>query len=150
MIVLPRDRPGIRARLDGGGVGLLAIAMMPLAVPLPEGRDTGWPALIVAGLAPAALAFWTFHRLEHRAQVRGGDPLVRPSLFNDAGAGAGVVTTMLEGGNVLSAERSGLLFFMLLGSGHARLPYVHAHALAPPACAVLLLAAALLCGRRFR
>jgi hypothetical protein len=150
MIVLSRDRPGIRARLDGGGVGLQAIAMMLLAVPLLEGRDAGWPAWIGAGLALAAPAFWTFHRLEHRVQVRGRDPLVRPSLFNDAGTGAGVVTTMLEGGNVLGVARSGLLFFMLLGSGRARLPYVPAYALALPACAVLLLAAALLYGWRFR
>jgi hypothetical protein len=63
--------------------------MMLLAVALLEGRGAGWPAWIVAGLALAASAFWTFHRLEH--------------------------------------SRAAL-----------------------PACDVLRLAAALLCGRRFR
>jgi hypothetical protein len=41
----------------------------------------------------------------------------------------------------------GLLFFTLLGHGHPGSPYVHAYALALPACAVLLLAAAVLVHR---
>jgi hypothetical protein len=150
MIVLSGDRPGIRARLDGGGVGLLAIAMMLLAVPLLEGRDAGWPAWIGAGLALAAPAFWTFHRLEHRVQVRGGDPLVRPSLFNDAGAGAGVVTTMLEGGQ--RARRRALGTLVLHAARfRTREPALRA-CLCAGAARVRRLAArrGVLCGRRFR
>ena len=65
----------------------------------------------------------------------------------EAGAGAGMITTMLEVGNVLGVALGGLLFFTLLGTGHLGLPYVHVFAWALPACALLLVAAALLVHR---
>jgi len=48
---------------------------------------------------------------------------------------------------VLGVALGGLLFFTLLGHGHPGSPYVHAFAVALPACVVLLLAAAVLVHR---
>jgi hypothetical protein len=93
----------------------------------------GWelaPTLFVAGLG----------------QGLGMSPLVGTIIAglepDEAGAGAGVVTTTLQMGNVLGVAGGGLLFFTLLGSGHAGASYADAFAIALPACAVLLLIAA--------
>jgi hypothetical protein len=65
----------------------------------------------------------------------------------DAGAGAGVVTTTLQTGNVLGVALGGLLFFTVLGHGHTAVAYASAFAWALPACALLLLVAAVLVHR---
>jgi EmrB/QacA subfamily drug resistance transporter len=65
----------------------------------------------------------------------------------DSGAGAGVVTTTLQVGNALGVALIGLLFFAILGSAEAGSAYANTFALTLPACAVLLLAAAVLVRR---
>ena len=62
----------------------------------------------------------------------------------EAGAGAGVVTTTLQVGNALGVAIIGLLFFALLGSAAPGAEYADAFALTLPACVALLLAAAVL------
>jgi EmrB/QacA subfamily drug resistance transporter len=62
----------------------------------------------------------------------------------EAGAGAGVVTTTLQVGNALGVAIIGLLFFALLGAAGPGPAYADAFARTLPACAVLLLAAAVL------
>jgi EmrB/QacA subfamily drug resistance transporter len=274
--VLPKDQPEAHTRLDGGGVGLVTIALLLLSVPLLEGRDNGWPLWMLVCLVCAAPALGLFLVYERRLAERGGSPLVRIELFRnqgfaggvpiallfmasyasfllllavylqaglgfsplhsgavytpsaigffitslaapklvpllgrhvlslgyviaalgllataatvaaagkglvgwelaptlllaglgqglgmsplvgtiiaglepeDAGAGAGVVTTVLQTGNVLGVALGGLLFFTLLGSGHPGASYANAFAQSLPACALPLLVAALLVHR---
>jgi EmrB/QacA subfamily drug resistance transporter len=68
-------------------------------------------------------------------------------VAEEAGAGAGVVTTTLQVGNALGVALIGLLFFMILGSGAPGGAYADAFAMTLPACAVLLLIAAVLVRR---
>jgi EmrB/QacA subfamily drug resistance transporter len=65
----------------------------------------------------------------------------------EAGAGAGIVTTTLQVGNALGVAIVGLLFFTLLGTATTETAYADAFALTLPACAVLMLAAAVLVHR---
>ncbi|HWG03656.1 MAG TPA: MFS transporter [Beijerinckiaceae bacterium] len=65
----------------------------------------------------------------------------------EAGAGAGIVTTTLQVGNALGVALIGLLFFTLLGSAGEGVAYAHVFAMTLPTCAVLLLAAAFLVRR---
>src|SRR3984957_18647393 len=65
----------------------------------------------------------------------------------EAGAGAGIVTTTLQVGNALGVAIVGLLFFTLLGTATSEAAYADAFALTLPACAVMMLAAAVLVHR---
>jgi EmrB/QacA subfamily drug resistance transporter len=65
----------------------------------------------------------------------------------EAGAGAGVVTTTLQVGNALGVALIGLLFFVMLGGAPPGAAYADAFALTLPVCAALLLAAAVLVRR---
>jgi EmrB/QacA subfamily drug resistance transporter len=65
----------------------------------------------------------------------------------EAGAGAGVVTTTLQVGNALGVAIVGLLFFSLLGTATSEGAYADAFSLTLPACAVMMLAAAILVHR---
>jgi hypothetical protein len=116
-------------------LGLLATAATVAAAG--SGLD-GWelaPTLFIAGLG----------------QGLGMSPLVGTIIAGlapaDAGAGAGVVTTTLQIGNALGVALGGLVFFALLGGGRTGSAYANAYAEALPACALLLLVAALLVHR---
>jgi EmrB/QacA subfamily drug resistance transporter len=65
----------------------------------------------------------------------------------EAGAGAGIVTTTLQVGNALGVAIIGLLFFTLLGTAAPGAGYADAFAMTLPACAALLLIAAVLVRR---
>lgn len=65
----------------------------------------------------------------------------------EAGAGAGVVTTTLQVGNALGVAIIGLIFFALVGAAQPGAAYADAFALTLPACAALLLVAAILVRR---
>ncbi len=62
----------------------------------------------------------------------------------EAGAGAGVVTTTLQVGNALGVAIIGLIFFALLGAAEPGAGYADAFATTLPVCAALLLIAAIL------
>jgi EmrB/QacA subfamily drug resistance transporter len=94
-LVLPDDLVETGTRLDGGGVLLIAVALVLLAVPLLEGRDYGWPAWAIACLVCAAPAWAAFLLFEHRLERRGGAPLVRLGLFRQAGFAGGIPIAML-------------------------------------------------------
>jgi MFS family permease len=93
------------------------------------------PFLLVAGLG----------------QGLGMSPLVGTAIANlrpqDAGAGAGVVTTTLQIGSALGIAVSGLLFFALLPPGAAGSAYALTFAKVLPVSAALLLIAAFLVRR---
>jgi predicted MFS family arabinose efflux permease len=93
--VLPDDRPDTQTRLDIGGDGLIALALVLLAVPLLEGRGQGWPAWMLACLVCSIPAFAVFLAFERRLRARGGSPLVRFELFRNPGFAGGVPIAML-------------------------------------------------------
>jgi hypothetical protein len=94
-----------------------------------------YPTLLVAGIG----------------QGLGMSPLVGTIIAGlspaDAGAGAGVVTTTLQMGNVLGVALGGLLLFTLVGGDQSAASYATAFGEALPVCAALLLVAALLVHR---
>jgi EmrB/QacA subfamily drug resistance transporter len=65
----------------------------------------------------------------------------------EAGAGAGIVTTTLQVGNALGVATIGLIFFALVGSAEPGAAYADAFAMTLPVCATLLLVAAILVRR---
>ena len=65
----------------------------------------------------------------------------------EAGVGAGVVTTTLQVGSALGVALIGLLFFLILGGGEPGAAYADSFAATLPACAALLLLAAVLVRR---
>jgi hypothetical protein len=113
-------------------LGLLAVAATAAAA---GGGLAGWelaPPLFIAGLG----------------QGFGYSPMVGTIIAGlepaDAGAGAGVVTTTLQTGNVLGVALGGLLFFTLLGGAHQGGSYANAYALVLTVAAALLVLAAVL------
>ena len=116
-------------------LGLLATGATVAAA----GRSlVGWeiaPTLLIAGLG----------------QGMGMSPLVGTIIAGlkpeDAGAGAGVVTTTMQTAQVLAVALGGLLFFTLVGSAQPGPAYASAYAISLSACAALLLVAALLVHR---
>jgi|HubBroStandDraft_6_1064221.scaffolds.fasta_scaffold119713_2 EmrB/QacA subfamily drug resistance transporter len=65
----------------------------------------------------------------------------------EAGAGAGIVSTTLQVGNALGVAIIGLVFFALVGAAEPGAAYADAFAMTLPICAALLLAAAILVRR---
>lgn len=93
--LLPDDRPDEETRLDLGGVGLVTITLLLLAVPLLEGRDAGWPAWMIVCLILAFPAAALFVRYERRLAAAGGRPLVRLDLFGNRSFSGGVPIALL-------------------------------------------------------
>jgi MFS family permease len=77
---LPETRAGRRPDFDVSGMGLLAVALTSLLIPLTEGRALGWPWWSWVLLAVSAASARAFVRVERRKELRGGDPLVPPSV----------------------------------------------------------------------
>lgn len=116
-------------------IAALGLGAVAATVAAAGGGLTGWelaPPLFIAGLG----------------QGLGYSPMVGTIIAGlepaDAGAGAGVVTTTLQSGNVLGVAFGGLLFFTLLSNGHDASAYANAYALVLPVAAGLLLVAAVL------
>lgn len=88
--LLPGDHPDGSVRLDLGGVGLVTVALLLLAIPLLAGRDAGWPPWMIACLIAAVPAGAVFLRYERGLAARGGNPLVRLELFGNRSFAGGV------------------------------------------------------------
>ncbi|MEX3949492.1 MFS transporter [Paraburkholderia sp. EG287B] len=82
------------AKLDPGGMVLLAMALAALVVPLIEGRERGWPVWTWALLIGAAPLFAIFWRYEARVASAGRDALVPPVIFAAPGLVRGLVATL--------------------------------------------------------
>ncbi|MBO1329712.1 MFS transporter [Streptomyces sp. VRA16 Mangrove soil] len=65
----------------------------------------------------------------------------------EAGSGAGVVTTSMQTGNVLGVALGGLVYFTVLGADHGGAASARAFAVVLPVCAALLLLGAVCVGR---
>ena len=123
---LPRTQPPGRERLDLPGVGLLAVALVLLVVPLTFGRDYGWPAWVWPCLAGCAAAGAGFVALQRRLTAGGRRPLIDLRLFALPAVAAGVgavllimaaydgfllsLTLRLQGGLHFSPLHAGLIF----------------------------------------
>jgi EmrB/QacA subfamily drug resistance transporter len=81
-------------KLDAGGIILLSLTLGLLVYPLVEGRESGWPAWIVAMLVASPLALAAFIRFEARLSVRGGDPLVALHLLRNSAFVIGLVMAL--------------------------------------------------------
>jgi EmrB/QacA subfamily drug resistance transporter len=83
LLFLSDSRPPRAERLDIGGVILLSLTLALLVYPLVEGRESGWPAWIVAMLVVSPFALLAFIRFEAHLAARGGDPLVALHLLRN-------------------------------------------------------------------
>ena len=88
---LPRTRSHLPRQFDLVGLCLLSAGLLLLLIPLVEGQQEDWPAwcyLCVGGcvVAFALLAWW-----EVRAERRGKDPLLKPSLLAQSSFSAGAI-----------------------------------------------------------
>jgi EmrB/QacA subfamily drug resistance transporter len=88
---LPRARSRTRRRLDPGGLCLLSAALLLLLTPLTEGEQEGWPFWCYACFGGSAAAFALLAWWEVRAERRGRDPLLTPSLLAQPSFGAGAI-----------------------------------------------------------
>ena len=92
---LQPSAPGRGERLDLGGVGLLAAALLALVVPLSFGRDYGWPIWVWPCFAACVLAGCAFVALERRLLARGRRPLFDLRLLHSPRVGSGVLAILL-------------------------------------------------------
>jgi MFS family permease len=82
------------AKLDLGGMALLALALASLVVPLIEGRERGWPVWTWALLVCTAPLFAIFWRYEAHVARAGRDALVPPTIFSAPGLVRGLTATL--------------------------------------------------------
>jgi EmrB/QacA subfamily drug resistance transporter len=78
---VPESRSAAARHLDLGGVGLAALAVGAVSVPLVQGRSAGWPLWTFASFAAVVPLGFAFVAWEERVKRRGGSPLVEFSLF---------------------------------------------------------------------
>lgn len=94
LIFLADSRAPRAQRLDIGGVVLLSLTLGLLVYPLVEGRESGWPAWIVAMLGASPFALAAFTHFEARLSLRGGDPLVALHLLRNRAFVIGLVMAL--------------------------------------------------------
>jgi MFS family permease len=68
-------------RFDLAGTGLLGLASLLLLVPLMQGRELGWPPLLIGSIGLSFLVLAMFWRYERRLEARGGSALAPTSLL---------------------------------------------------------------------
>ena len=77
---LPDSAKRSGLKLDGGGVGLVGLALVAIIYPLVQGRDDGWPVWSFALLAAGLVLLFAFLRHERRNQ---DNALIEPSLLGN-------------------------------------------------------------------
>ncbi|MFI6644535.1 MFS transporter [Streptomyces sp. NPDC050504] len=123
---VPESRAEGTRRLDLPGVVALSAALLLLTFPLIQGREAGWPWWTWACLAASVVAFALFGVLERGIGKRGGDPLLRLSLFSQRSFSLGIVLVLavyalltsyylalsvsMQEGLGMSAFRAGLVY----------------------------------------
>jgi EmrB/QacA subfamily drug resistance transporter len=127
LLFLSDSRPSQVQKLDAGGVVLLSLALILLIYPLVEGRESGWPAWIVAMLVAFPVALIAFVRFEARLAKRGGDPLVALHLLRNSAFVIGLVMALAF--YMLSSFY--LTFAVYLQNGLHETPFVAGLAMLP-------------------
>ena len=87
---VPESRAPGRPRLDFVGMILIALALTAIALPLIEGRQSGWPTWSWVSLGASVVLLGFFARYEQKVSKRGGSPLVDMSLFRERAFSAGL------------------------------------------------------------
>lgn len=93
--LLKETRAPSAQRLDPVGTLLATLTLSALIVPLIEGREAGWPWwtwLLFVTVPLLASALW---RYEHRLSLKGGTPLLNPTVLRAPGLGQGLVIVLL-------------------------------------------------------
>ena len=117
---LPESREPGRVRLDLTGAAYASLISVLVLLPLVQGREWGWPwwsfALMAAAVPVAAL----FAAHERRLVIRGGQPILDPTLLRVRAFSAGLATSLLFFGAIGSFF---LLFslYLQLGTGRTAL-----------------------------
>jgi MFS family permease len=88
---LPRAPSRTRRQFDPVGLLLLSAGLLLLLIPLVEGEQTSWPAWCYACLGGSVAVFVLLALWEVRAERRGDDPLLKPSLLAQSSFSAGAV-----------------------------------------------------------
>ncbi|MFD0327979.1 MFS transporter [Streptacidiphilus monticola] len=130
---VPESRAPQRPSLDLLGVVLVTAALVTLALPLIQGRSSGWPLWTWICLGASALLWAALARHQVRLAGRDGSPLVHPHLFRARAFSAGMLAQLafwlgqasfflilavyLQQGRGLDALGSGLVF-TALGVGY--------------------------------
>jgi MFS family permease len=132
-LVLVRLIPLIPAsrsrRFDLVGVVLLTAGLVAVILPLVDGRQHGWPLWSLVCLACSPVVLGGFALYQRRLALRGGSPLLDPTILAQPGLAAGLVTQVtfwcqqaasylflalyLQSGRGLTALESGGVFTVL-------------------------------------
>ncbi|WP_434599876.1 MFS transporter [Streptomyces sp. A5-4] len=91
---VPESRATGTRKLDLPGVMALSAALLLLTFPLIQGREAGWPWWTWACFAASIAAFALFVVLERGIDRRGGEPLMKLSLFSQRSFSLGIVLVM--------------------------------------------------------
>ncbi|MCY0920579.1 MULTISPECIES: MFS transporter [unclassified Streptomyces] len=91
---VPESRAAGTRKLDIPGVLALSAALLLLTFPLIQGREAGWPWWTWACFVASVVAFGLFVTLERAVDKRGGDPLMRLSLFAQRSFSLGIVLVL--------------------------------------------------------
>jgi Major Facilitator Superfamily len=81
---------GRRRSLDLPGLAILTPAVLAFVLPLVLGQPLGWPAWGWALLAASILGFGLLWRVEHRVDIRGGQPILPRALLGLPGMASGL------------------------------------------------------------
>lgn len=91
---VPESRAERARKLDVPGILVLSAALLLLTYPLIQGRDAGWPWWTWGCFAGSAVAFALFVALERAVDRRGGEPLLKLSLFAQRSFSLGIVLVL--------------------------------------------------------
>ncbi|MFF4775741.1 MFS transporter [Microtetraspora fusca] len=94
MRYVPESRATRARGIDIPGVTVLTIALFLVVFPLIQGHEAGWPWWTWASLAASVAAFAVFAHVERWIGNRGGDPLLRLSLFATRSFSVGIVLVL--------------------------------------------------------
>ncbi|MFI9626390.1 MFS transporter [Streptomyces sp. NPDC052042] len=91
---VPESRAEQTRKLDLPGVVILTAALLLLTYPLIQGREAGWPWWTWVCFAGSLAAFVLFCVVERRVDRRGGEPLIKLSLFSQRSFSLGIVLVL--------------------------------------------------------
>lgn len=94
-LFVPNSKSEKPVKLDIRGVSLVVAAVVLVIFPLIQGRELGWPLWIWLMLAASPVVILIFVLFQRSEEGRGNMALIPPSLFQNRGFSAGVVTGFL-------------------------------------------------------
>lgn len=96
LVFVPRTVPASKgthtARLDLVGMALVTLALVAIVLPLIEGQSLGWPWWTYASFAAGTVLIGGYAAYQRTLTRRGGDPLIKLSMFQSRGFAVGIGT----------------------------------------------------------